>query len=44
MLQIICFLFQLLFIRKYLAEQKRRSDISGDNTQIEEDMIIEANR
>ncbi|XP_028264372.1 choline/ethanolamine kinase [Parambassis ranga] len=35
---------QLLFIRSYLAEQKRYSDISGDKTQIEEDMIIEANR
>ncbi|KAM9352477.1 choline/ethanolamine kinase [Symphorus nematophorus] len=35
---------QLFFIRSYLAEQQRHSDIDKDQTQIEEDMIIEANR
>ncbi|XP_069018907.1 choline/ethanolamine kinase [Embiotoca jacksoni] len=35
---------QLLFIRSYLAEQRRYSDIVVDQSQIEEDMIIEANR
>ncbi|XP_068579423.1 choline/ethanolamine kinase [Cebidichthys violaceus] len=35
---------QLHFIRGYLAEQRRHSDITMDQTQIEEDMIIEANR
>ncbi|XP_044048832.1 choline/ethanolamine kinase isoform X2 [Siniperca chuatsi] len=35
---------QLHFIRGYLAEQRRYSDITMDQTQIEEDMIIEANR
>uniref|UniRef100_A0A7N9ALA7 Ethanolamine kinase n=1 Tax=Mastacembelus armatus TaxID=205130 RepID=A0A7N9ALA7_9TELE len=35
---------QLHFIRNYLAEQRRHSDITIDQTQIEEDMIIEANR
>ncbi|XP_069558153.1 choline/ethanolamine kinase [Brachyistius frenatus] len=35
---------QLLFIRSYLAEQRRYSDIVVDQRQIEEDMIIEANR
>ncbi|XP_067356474.1 choline/ethanolamine kinase isoform X3 [Channa argus] len=35
---------QLHFIRNYLAEQRRRSNITVDQTQIEEDMIIEANR
>lgn len=39
-----CFVFQLHFIRCYLAEQRRFSDITKDQTQIEEDMIIEANR
>lgn len=39
-----CFVFQLNFIRGYLAEQKRYSEITQDQTQIEEDMIIEANR
>ncbi|XP_074534685.1 choline/ethanolamine kinase [Halichoeres trimaculatus] len=34
---------QLHFIRNYLAEQ-RHSDIIGDQTQTEEDLIIEANR
>uniref|UniRef100_A0A8P4KD06 ethanolamine kinase n=1 Tax=Dicentrarchus labrax TaxID=13489 RepID=A0A8P4KD06_DICLA len=35
---------QLHFIRGYLAEQRRYSDFAMDQTQIEEDMIIEANR
>ncbi|XP_037623739.1 choline/ethanolamine kinase [Sebastes umbrosus] len=35
---------QLHFIRSYLAEKRRYSDISTDQTQIEEDLIIEANR
>ncbi|KAG7522008.1 hypothetical protein JOB18_011309 [Solea senegalensis] len=35
---------QLHFIRNYLAEQRRHSDIPTDQAQIEEDMIIEANR
>ncbi|XP_070763536.1 choline/ethanolamine kinase isoform X2 [Enoplosus armatus] len=35
---------QLHFIRGYLAEQRRYSDITMDQTQIEEDMILEANR
>ncbi|XP_047452130.1 choline/ethanolamine kinase [Mugil cephalus] len=35
---------QLLFIRSYLAEQRRYTDIATDQTQLEEDMIIEANR
>uniref|UniRef100_A0A8C9Y2W2 Ethanolamine kinase n=1 Tax=Sander lucioperca TaxID=283035 RepID=A0A8C9Y2W2_SANLU len=35
---------QLHFIRRYLAEQRRHSDITLDQTQMEEDMIIEANR
>ncbi|KAM4573046.1 choline/ethanolamine kinase [Odontesthes bonariensis] len=35
---------QLLFIRSYLAEQRRHSDGAADQMQIEEDMIIEANR
>lgn len=35
---------QLHFIRSYLAEQRRYCDITIDQTQIEEDMIIEANR
>lgn len=39
-----CFLFQLFFIRAYLAEKNRHSDGTADQTQIEEDMIIEANR
>lgn len=35
---------QLHFIRSYLAEQRKHSDMTVDQTQIEEDMIIEANR
>ncbi|KAM8750227.1 choline/ethanolamine kinase [Acanthopagrus schlegelii] len=35
---------QLCFIRAYLAEQNKHSNITMDQTQIEEDMIIEANR
>ncbi|XP_039987979.1 choline/ethanolamine kinase isoform X2 [Xiphias gladius] len=35
---------QLDFIRNYLAEQRGCSDITVDQTKIEEDMIIEANR
>uniref|UniRef100_A0A3Q3H365 ethanolamine kinase n=1 Tax=Labrus bergylta TaxID=56723 RepID=A0A3Q3H365_9LABR len=35
---------QLHFIRGYLAEQRQYSDIPMDQTQMEEDMIIEANR
>ncbi|XP_028441407.1 choline/ethanolamine kinase [Perca flavescens] len=35
---------QLHFIRRYLAEQRRHSDITLDQTQMEEDLIIEANR
>ncbi|XP_056273799.1 choline/ethanolamine kinase [Pseudoliparis swirei] len=35
---------QLHFIRGYLAEQRRRSETIMDQTQIEEDMITEANR
>ncbi|XP_045892789.1 choline/ethanolamine kinase [Micropterus dolomieu] len=35
---------QLHFIRGYLAEQRRYSNITIDQTQVEEDMIIEANR
>ncbi|XP_029289367.1 choline/ethanolamine kinase [Cottoperca gobio] len=35
---------QLHFIRAYLAEQRRYSDITMVQTQMEEDMIIEANR
>lgn len=39
-----CSFLQLNFIRNYLSEQKKDSDIPVDQTQIEEDMIIEANR
>uniref|UniRef100_A0A3Q1H7V9 ethanolamine kinase n=1 Tax=Anabas testudineus TaxID=64144 RepID=A0A3Q1H7V9_ANATE len=35
---------QLHFIRNYLAEQRRHSNVTADQTQIEEDMILEANR
>ncbi|XP_026221406.1 choline/ethanolamine kinase-like [Anabas testudineus] len=35
---------QLHFIRNYLAEQRRHSNVTVDQTQIEEDMILEANR
>lgn len=35
---------QLHFIRNYLAEQGGHSDVKIDPTQVEEDMIIEANR
>ncbi|CAJ1056897.1 choline/ethanolamine kinase [Xyrichtys novacula] len=35
---------QLHFIRSYLAEQSQHTDSAGDQTQIEEDLIIEANR
>ncbi|XP_041652460.1 choline/ethanolamine kinase [Cheilinus undulatus] len=35
---------QLHFIRSYLAEQGQYSDMTMDQSQIEEDMIIEANR
>ncbi|XP_065813459.1 choline/ethanolamine kinase isoform X1 [Labrus bergylta] len=35
---------QLHFIRGYLAEQRQYSNIPMDQTQMEEDMIIEANR
>lgn len=35
---------QLIFIRSYLAENRRGSDIAVDQTQIEEDMLVEANR
>ncbi|XP_012735327.2 choline/ethanolamine kinase isoform X2 [Fundulus heteroclitus] len=35
---------QLFFIRSYLAEHHRHSKCDLDQTQIEEDMIIEANR
>lgn len=35
---------QLIFIRSYLAEQGRHSDMKMDQTKLEEDMIIEANR
>uniref|UniRef100_A0A671YA95 Ethanolamine kinase n=1 Tax=Sparus aurata TaxID=8175 RepID=A0A671YA95_SPAAU len=35
---------QLCFIRAYLAEQKKHSNITMDQTQTEEDLIIEANR
>uniref|UniRef100_A0A8C7XFS6 ethanolamine kinase n=1 Tax=Oryzias sinensis TaxID=183150 RepID=A0A8C7XFS6_9TELE len=35
---------QLLFIRSYLGEYDNNSEVGVDRTQIEEDMIIEANR
>uniref|UniRef100_A0A3Q0QUB5 Ethanolamine kinase n=1 Tax=Amphilophus citrinellus TaxID=61819 RepID=A0A3Q0QUB5_AMPCI len=35
---------QLLFIRSYLAEQSKFTNVAVDQTQTEEDMIIEANR
>uniref|UniRef100_A0A665UQM4 Ethanolamine kinase n=1 Tax=Echeneis naucrates TaxID=173247 RepID=A0A665UQM4_ECHNA len=35
---------QLHFIRNYLSEDRRHTDATTDQTQIEEDMIIEANR
>uniref|UniRef100_A0A3P8RB22 Ethanolamine kinase n=1 Tax=Astatotilapia calliptera TaxID=8154 RepID=A0A3P8RB22_ASTCA len=35
---------QLLFIRSYLAEQHKDTNVAVDQTQIEEDLIIEANR
>ncbi|XP_040017977.2 choline/ethanolamine kinase [Gasterosteus aculeatus] len=35
---------QLHFIRGYLAEQRRHSDTTPDQTQMEEDLILEANR
>ncbi|XP_070686775.1 choline/ethanolamine kinase [Pempheris klunzingeri] len=35
---------QLLFIRSYLEEQRRYSDSTMDQTQTEEDLILEANR
>ncbi|KAK5867542.1 hypothetical protein PBY51_012018 [Eleginops maclovinus] len=35
---------QLHFIRAYLAQHRRHSDISKDDTRVEEDMIVEANR
>ncbi|XP_061578014.1 choline/ethanolamine kinase [Cololabis saira] len=35
---------QLIFIRSYLAEQIRHSESTVDQTQVEENMIIEANR
>lgn len=35
---------QLHFIRSYLAERRGESEASVDQTQVEEDMIIEANR
>ncbi|XP_017261049.1 choline/ethanolamine kinase [Kryptolebias marmoratus] len=35
---------QLRFIRSYLAEQRKDTDCTTDQTQIEESMIIEANR
>ncbi|RVE71937.1 hypothetical protein OJAV_G00056950 [Oryzias javanicus] len=35
---------QLLFIRSYLDEYENPSDAAADRSQIEEDMIIEANR
>uniref|UniRef100_A0A8C6WWS7 ethanolamine kinase n=1 Tax=Neogobius melanostomus TaxID=47308 RepID=A0A8C6WWS7_9GOBI len=35
---------QLHFIRSYLAEQGRHSDMKMDQKRVEEDMIIEANR
>lgn len=35
---------QLHFIRSYLAEQKKYTAITVDQTQLEEDMIVEANR
>ncbi|KAF7662903.1 hypothetical protein LDENG_00223270 [Lucifuga dentata] len=35
---------QLHFIRSYLAEQKGHSEVTMDQTQEEEDMLIEANR
>ncbi|XP_034443993.1 choline/ethanolamine kinase isoform X1 [Hippoglossus hippoglossus] len=35
---------QLHFLRSYLSERRKYSDIPEDQTKIEEDMIIEANR
>ncbi|XP_037307227.2 choline/ethanolamine kinase [Pungitius pungitius] len=35
---------QLHFIRGYLAEQRRHHDMTVDQTQMEEDLILEANR
>ncbi|KAM6936919.1 choline/ethanolamine kinase [Xenentodon cancila] len=35
---------QLIFIRSYLAEQRRHSESAVDQTQVEENMMIEANR
>ncbi|KAM8891004.1 choline/ethanolamine kinase [Spinachia spinachia] len=35
---------QLHFIRGYLLEQRRHSDMTVDQTQVEEDLILEANR
>uniref|UniRef100_A0AAV2KVD9 Ethanolamine kinase n=2 Tax=Knipowitschia caucasica TaxID=637954 RepID=A0AAV2KVD9_KNICA len=35
---------QLNFLRSYLAEQQGHSDMKMDQTRVEEDMIIEANR
>ncbi|AWP08599.1 putative choline/ethanolamine kinase [Scophthalmus maximus] len=35
---------QLHFIRNYLAEQRKYTDLPVDQTQIEEDMLLEANR
>lgn len=41
----VCPSFQLRFIRAYLAEQRRQSSGGDmDQAQMEEDMIIEANR
>lgn len=38
-----CFLFQLRFIRAYLAEQNM-CDSGAEHSRIEEELIIEANR
>ncbi|XP_013884346.1 choline/ethanolamine kinase [Austrofundulus limnaeus] len=35
---------QLLFIRSYLTEQRKHTDSTMDQTQVEENMILEANR
>lgn len=41
----LCSWFQLRFIRAYLTEQRRQSSGGDvDQAQMEEDMIIEANR
>lgn len=39
-----CSLLQLHFIRSYLAEHKTSSEATKDKTQLEEELILEANR